>query len=250
MIGIYQVKNKLNGKIYIGQSVNIKNRWNAHRNKPFNKNSNQYNSYFYRAIREDGLENFEFSILEECSKDLLDEKEKEWISKTKSNDNNFGYNMTDGGDTTVNQFSKLDISDVENIRKDLSNRNISQTDISKKYNVSQVAISDINIGRFWYDPNIKYPIREKKWCHYYCDVCGKEIDRGSKLCKSCSELALRKKNDIILDEKYQNLEKTIELCNGNLSEVARRYSVSATSIRKRCTAKNIDYKQIRSNRKK
>ena len=31
MIGIYKVENKINKKVYIGQSVNIKNRWESHK---------------------------------------------------------------------------------------------------------------------------------------------------------------------------------------------------------------------------
>ena len=249
MVGIYQIKNKLNGKIYIGQSVNIKRRWKDHRNRPFNKKAKQYDSYLYKAIRKEGIDNFEFLILEECSKELLDEKEKEWISKTKSNDNKFGYNMTDGGDSACNKYTKLDISIVKKIRSDLSDENLSQTEISKKYNVSQVAISNINVGLFWHDPNINYPIRDRKK-HNFCKICGKEIYRTSTLCVNCAKNASRDKYASQIDEIYNNLEEMVLSCNGNLTKVAKYYNVTSNTIMKKCVAKNIDYKQIRSNRKK
>ena len=249
MIGIYQIKNNLNGKIYIGQSVNIKNRWKDHRNRPFNKKSKQYDSYLYKAIRKDGIDNFEFSVLEECSKELLDEKEKKWILKTKSNNIFFGYNMTDGGDSACNKYTKLDIDTVKKIISDLSNENLSQTEISKKYNVSQVAISNINTGLFWYNPDIDYPIRDRKK-HNYCKICGKEIYRTSTLCVNCAKNASRDKYASQIDEIYNNLEEMVLLYNGNLTKVAKQYNVTDNTIKKKCIAKNIDYKQIRSNRKK
>ena len=46
MIGIYKITNKVNGKSYIGQSVDIMDRWKSHRNKPFNQNSKDYDSLF------------------------------------------------------------------------------------------------------------------------------------------------------------------------------------------------------------
>lgn len=33
MIGIYKIENTVNGKVYIGQSVDIKKRWKAHRSE-------------------------------------------------------------------------------------------------------------------------------------------------------------------------------------------------------------------------
>ena len=39
MIGIYKIENKVNGKVYIGQSVNIKKRWKQHK---YELNSNNH----------------------------------------------------------------------------------------------------------------------------------------------------------------------------------------------------------------
>lgn len=75
MVGIYKITNKINQKIYIGQSVNISKRWTAHRNGAFNPNNNQYNTPLYKAIRKYGIENFTFEVLEECGINELDIKE-------------------------------------------------------------------------------------------------------------------------------------------------------------------------------
>ena len=94
--GIYKITNLINGKVYVGQSVNILNRWERHRIAYKTKDN-----VLYRAIRQYGIENFEFSIIEECEPSLLEEKEisyiKEYNSYVNFKDSN-GYNMTLGGE--------------------------------------------------------------------------------------------------------------------------------------------------------
>lgn len=62
--GIYKIENKTNGKIYIGQSINIEERWKQHK-----KDSSRVECSLYRAFRKYGLENFNFEILEELPPD-------------------------------------------------------------------------------------------------------------------------------------------------------------------------------------
>ena len=94
MIGIYKIENKINGKVYIGQSINIKIRWQQHKREA---NCNRRNAPLYNALRKYGLDNFTFEVLEECSQELLNEKEIFWIAHYKSNDRDFGYNVLAGG---------------------------------------------------------------------------------------------------------------------------------------------------------
>lgn len=103
MVGIYKITNKINNKSYIGQSIDIERRWRQHKTEPFNSNADTYNTIFYRAIRKYGLDNFQFEILEQCSEDQLNEKEKYWIQQYNTymdNPNSQGYNMTKGGECT------------------------------------------------------------------------------------------------------------------------------------------------------
>lgn len=88
--GIYKITNKINGKIYIGQSIDIYKRW-AKEKKGY------VNDYLKNAFLRYGLENFTFEIIEECSIEELDEKEIYYISFYKSNEHDFGYNLTRGG---------------------------------------------------------------------------------------------------------------------------------------------------------
>ena len=62
--GIYMIQNKVNGKIYIGQSVNIEDRWGEHKYE-LNKGYH-HNKHLQRSWNKDGQENFEFTIICEC----------------------------------------------------------------------------------------------------------------------------------------------------------------------------------------
>lgn len=81
MIGIYKITNKINGKIYIGQSTNIMSRWDKHCRQALNKEKEREPlNLLHKAIRKYGVTNFYFEIEEICDKDLLDQKEKEYIA--------------------------------------------------------------------------------------------------------------------------------------------------------------------------
>lgn len=96
MIGIYKFTNKYNRKCYIGQSIDIERRYKRHKNA-MNNNSQLY---FHRAIRKYGFDNFSFEILIECPKENLNYWEKFYIRYYCSNNPDWGYNMTDGGEST------------------------------------------------------------------------------------------------------------------------------------------------------
>ena len=87
--GIYKVTNKINGKVYIGQSVDIGKRWRQHMTA-------KDDIYFHKAIQKYGVENFQWEIIEKCKKKDLDERESYWIEYYDSY--NKGYNCTKGGE--------------------------------------------------------------------------------------------------------------------------------------------------------
>lgn len=94
--GIYKITNTFNSKSYIGQAVNLPDRIRNHVKAGLGIDTP--NSILYKAMKEDGVENFSFEILEYCSKDELNEKEKFWIEYFDSQ--SWGYNMTGGGSAT------------------------------------------------------------------------------------------------------------------------------------------------------
>lgn len=91
--GIYKITNQLDSKVYIGQAVNLTDRIRTHIKAGLGIDTP--NSILYKAMRHDGVENFSFEIMEYCSQQELNEKEKFWIDYFFSQD--WGYNMTSGG---------------------------------------------------------------------------------------------------------------------------------------------------------
>lgn len=92
MVGIYKITNNKNRKIYVGQSIDINDRWKQHKYKAFNSKEKGYNSAIHLAFRKYGIENFSFEVIEKCQQDELDEKEQYWIKKLNSLSPN-GYNI-------------------------------------------------------------------------------------------------------------------------------------------------------------
>lgn len=88
MCGIYKITNTVNGKVYIGQALDIKDRWARH------KRAND-NCAIHLAFQKYGIEHFSFEVLEECDPELLDDREKFWIEEYHSYGQ--GYNMHPGG---------------------------------------------------------------------------------------------------------------------------------------------------------
>lgn len=88
--GIYKITNLANGMCYVGQSVDIANRWKQHIKRGIGAEAPTKNK-LYPAMAEFGVENFSFEIVEECGKELLDAKEDYWQDFFKAKE--FGYSI-------------------------------------------------------------------------------------------------------------------------------------------------------------
>lgn len=95
IIGIYEIRNKINNKVYIGQSVDVHRRLKSHINS---LNRNKDSKYLQRVWEKYGEKNFEFKIIEILDdKNKLNDREIFWIEYNKSTNRDFGYNLRDGG---------------------------------------------------------------------------------------------------------------------------------------------------------
>ena len=94
--GIYMIKNMVNSKIYIGQSVDIEKRWREHRSGL--RGNDHDNKHLQNAWNKYGESNFEFTVICECDESQLNTKEIDYIAKLKTYDPKVGYNKTYGGE--------------------------------------------------------------------------------------------------------------------------------------------------------
>lgn len=88
--GIYKITCINNGKIYIGKSVDVANRWAEHIKSSLEIGSIAKNQ-LYTLMKEKGAENFTFELLEEVNKDKLLERESYWIKFYETD--SYGLNM-------------------------------------------------------------------------------------------------------------------------------------------------------------
>ena len=97
---VYKATNKVNGKSYIGQTVqSLSQRKASHKCNA----KNGIQCYFYNAIRKYGFDLFDWEVLIKCyNSKNLNESEKLFI--TKFNSINDGYNLTSGGDSKYHNF--------------------------------------------------------------------------------------------------------------------------------------------------
>lgn len=95
--GIYEIRNLVNNKVYVGSSANIDQRWRRHRNKlRTGKHTSKHLQHAWNTYSED---NFKFSIIEgidenhEDFKKYLLEREQFYIDKYNVCNPDFGYNI-------------------------------------------------------------------------------------------------------------------------------------------------------------
>lgn len=90
--GIYMITDQLDGRVYIGQSVDIRERMRQHIKAAISCNA--ATNKLYKAMQTDGVHNFTFEILEEVPRDKLNEREVYWIEFYKAKEQ---LNSTKGG---------------------------------------------------------------------------------------------------------------------------------------------------------
>ena len=94
MCGVYMFENKINHHKYIGASKHIEKRYKEHLRDM--ENNTQKQKTLYKAFKKYGLDNFEFSIIEECLPEDRFKREKYWIDYYNTYED--GYNETRGGE--------------------------------------------------------------------------------------------------------------------------------------------------------
>lgn len=157
MKAIYKYENKINHKIYIGQTNNPNRRFKEHL-----YGQSYFTSLIERAIQKYGIENFTFEVLEWTND--YDAREQYWIEYYNSY-KPYGYNICAGGGYLPNQqgsnhsHAKINEATARLIQADLMNWDIPARQIVKKYHTTQKTVESINLGHTWDYWGLQYPLR-------------------------------------------------------------------------------------------
>lgn len=88
--GIYKITNLDNDKCYVGQAVNLAERWKQHIKRGVGADTPTRNK-LYPAMMAIGVERFSFEVVEECGREQLDAREDYWQDYFKAKE--FGYSI-------------------------------------------------------------------------------------------------------------------------------------------------------------
>ena len=235
--GIYKISNNITNLVYIGQSKDINRRFIQHRCIEHSPNMLEYNNQIHCAMRKYGIENFTFEIIEECSPEKLNEREKYWISFYNSYKN--GYNGTEGGD-----FQQVNVSGEANGRaymteeevryiRECYNNHINFKDV---YNQFKHKATKRCIQKIWYFetwPNVypEYNTKENKLYHKtQAKANPSEVAQNNKRAFSAEEVKKMR-------ERFSQGESVQEIWKSTYSNKAKS---TIYNIIHRITYKDID----------
>lgn len=135
MAYIYGIKNRINDKWYVGQSIYFpKERWRMEI-----AGYESHNMVISKAIRKYGVENFDFTILEEIEEEKLDEREIYWVE----NKNSYlgGYNSTRGGKSHIGYRIPHSLEEIVEYYK--NNPRLSCRDVASHFGIFHETVSSI-----------------------------------------------------------------------------------------------------------
>ena len=133
---IYKITNNLNGKSYIGQTIqNVKERFYQH--CAVKCSQAVLNMAIHKAINKYGKSNFTVQVIEEVKSVYLNDRERYWIKYYNSYNN--GYNSTKGGQDGIKLFKNLDVESI--IREYKSGKSLRR--IGNIFNVDKQTIKDL-----------------------------------------------------------------------------------------------------------
>lgn len=194
---IYKITNKINGKIYVGQTTkSLNERFQKHCWGTTQNDKYHLNMAIKKAIKKYGKENFAIELIEEVEPDKLDEREVYWISFY--NSYNDGYNCTKGGQNGATRSCSLTWSQ-ENEVIEAKYLGFSSKEIGEAYNIDRSIVSNIfkrhNL-RMPIKRNLSYRINKDAFIQFLSTnpTC-KDIENKFKICR-CSVFNYLKKHHI------------------------------------------------------
>lgn len=198
MLGkIYKITNKINGKIYIGQTMkSLEERFQKHCWGTSENDKYHLNMAIKKAIKKYGKDNFTIELVEEVEQNKLDEREVYWISFYDSY--NKGYNCTLGGQNGATRPTKLSWIE-ENEVIEAKFLGFSVMDIEYAYNIDRTTVHNIFKRHNLKMPckhNLETRINENEFRDFLkTNPTIKQVENKFKICR-CSVFNYIRKHNI------------------------------------------------------
>lgn len=182
--------------MYIGQSVNARNRWSAHKSEARLDKPTDH-SILHRAMRFYGIENFEWRIIERTLN--YNEREEHYIEYYDSLTPN-GYNIALGGAGNRQSRTEEEMDLVANIKDEIKNSSRKLIEIAEDYGITLKRISAINRGYAYRNDKDVYPLRPRD-------------------------------NDVVTDEELEEIFFLLKETTDSMREIARAFGCNTSIIR-------------------
>jgi|SRR5690554_6146055 len=214
LCGIYVIKNILNGKIYVGSSVDIDKRWVRHKREL--RKGQHHNKHLQSAYTKYGVENFTYDVIHECSPENLLKMETFFVAALNSCDNTLGYNIGSiGGGDNITNHPDRDII-VENLTKHLTDYRDGLSEQERK-------------GIYGFpmetNPNWRGGVSVT-----YCD-CGQPKSYSAKACMSCVDRSGNKNSFYGKSHSEETRKKLSEKLAGRLPPNCMRVQIDNICFR-------------------
>lgn len=254
---IYKITNNINGKVYIGQSVDYEKRFLGHKNSAERGDD----TYLYRAMRKHGIDKFKCELIGRYEN--YNEMEKYYISLYDSTNEEKGYNICPGGEEPPRtEFLHYTKSEWIMVHDMLMYTTYTFEEISKMCDVNINFVHATRTGRNHRLDGVEYPLRsiDKTLCHNVVDSILNDLSTTNMSMKeiankngvSHSEVkALNRgehhhRNNInypirntssIDKEKPVNIKNDLLDANLTIDEMCEKYNCSRKTIRNINTGK-------------
>lgn len=169
--GIYCYRNKVNGKLYVGQAKNLKRRFVNFQNM----NRRYAGQIIDNARKKYGIENFDYSILTHCPVEELNYWEAFYVERLKTV-TPYGYNMTNGGDSVYTSTKEFREKQTEKLKEIIlsKNPNLDVSKVQYEGTLNNVVLICPIHGVFKKTPNT---INSKQTHKLLCPHCVREMER-------------------------------------------------------------------------